>query len=101
MPSPVLEGLRGLSDHRRGSSGWKDYEPSEPWRIQIASLIKPVRQNKKHIQILYSQDQHWVCSYYDGENLFTYDSLNKKGFREGHFEYLRRLFPTYQFDLRP
>ncbi|KAK0080111.1 hypothetical protein PV326_008333, partial [Microctonus aethiopoides] len=78
-----------------------DYEPSEPWRIQIPNSIKPVPQNKKHIQILYSLDQHWVCSYYDGGNLFIYDSLNKQGFREGHFEYLSRLFPSYRFDLRP
>ncbi|KAK0076096.1 hypothetical protein PV326_011075, partial [Microctonus aethiopoides] len=118
--SPNLPGSSYLEEQlqqsdRRGSANGRDpqsqqcrnptqylyYEPSEPWRIQIPNSIKPVPQNKKHIQILHSLDQHWVCSYYDGGNLFIHDSLNKKGFQEGHFEYLSRLFPSYRYDLRP
>jgi len=43
-------------------------------------------------------DGHWVCSYYDRKNIFIYDSLNNKTLHKHHEQFLKRLFPTYDFD---
>ncbi|XP_036140365.1 uncharacterized protein LOC118644830 [Monomorium pharaonis] len=74
-----------------------DYKPVGTWRIQLPHLIQPVLQDAKHIQILYSSS-HWVCSYYDRKNIFIYDSLNNKILHKDHEQFLKRLFPTYDFE---
>ncbi|CAI6359592.1 unnamed protein product [Macrosiphum euphorbiae] len=59
--------------------------------------------NQKHIQILFkplsyiniSEMGHWVCSYYDTQNIFICDSATIK---TGHINYdkvLHKLFPSY------
>jgi len=79
-----------------------DYRPVETWRIQCLDTIQPVPKDKKHIQILHSSsslyDGHWVCSYYNTKNIFIYDSLNTKKLHKHHEEFLKRLFPTYDFE---
>ncbi|XP_067213884.1 serine/threonine-protein kinase 10-like [Linepithema humile] len=77
-----------------------DYKPEETWKLQRLEYIKPIPEDKKHIQILHST-QHWICSYYDRKNLFIYDSLNKKELHSDHEKFLRQLFPTYPFNERP
>lgn len=44
---------------------------------------------------------HWVCSYYDGKNIFIYDSLNNKTLHDYQKQFLVRLFLTYNFDRYP
>ena len=82
-----------------------DYRPVETWRIQKLDTIQPVSENKKHIQIIHSSsdssDGHWVCSYNDMKNIFIYDSLNNKKLHEHHKQFLKKLFPTYNFEKNP
>jgi len=82
-----------------------DYRPVETWRIQCLHTIQPILPDKKHIQILHSMsnpsDGHWVCSYYDRKNIFIYDSLNNKTMHKHHEQFLKRLFPTYEFEKNP
>jgi len=82
-----------------------EYTPVETWRVQLLDTIQPVPTDKKHIQILHSSsgpsDGHWVCSYYDKKNIFIYDSLNNKTLHKHHEQFLKRLFPTYDFDKNP
>ncbi|KAK0083923.1 hypothetical protein PV326_006471, partial [Microctonus aethiopoides] len=75
-----------------------DYEPAGMWQIYFLDKIQPVPKDKKHIQILHSSDGHWFCSFYDGINLFIYDSLKRKILHEDHKKFLRQLFPTYLVD---
>jgi len=86
-----------------------DYRPVETWRIQCLHTIQPMLPNKKHIQILHSMssvlDGHWICSYYDRKNvyiykeyIYIYDSLNNKTLHKHHEQFLKRLFPTYEFE---
>lgn len=77
------------------------YSPRETWRIQMPSTIEPVCPTDKHIQILHSAEQHWVCAYYDSQSIFIYDSFNSKRLYRTHETYLRKLFPFYQFDSKP
>ncbi|XP_078051957.1 uncharacterized protein LOC144478110 isoform X2 [Augochlora pura] len=63
-------------------------------------FIKPLQvQCKDNIQILFSGtsniDGHWVCSYYDGESIFIYDSLNTKWLHNDQEVFLRKLYPFY------
>jgi len=82
-----------------------EYTPVETWRIQCLNTIQPISIDKKHIQILHSSsnlsDGHWVCSYYDRKNIFIYDSLNNKTLHKHHEQFLKRLFPTYNFEKSP
>jgi len=84
---------------------YSNYRPVETWRIQCLDMIQPVSENTKHIQILHSSsdssDRHWVCSYYDTKNIFIYDSLNNKKLHRHHEQFLRKLFPTYNFEKKP
>jgi len=84
-----------------------EYTPVETWRIQLLDTIQPILIDKKHIQILYSSsgpgssDGHWVCSYYDRRNIFIYDSLNNKTLHKHHEQFLKKLFPTFDFVKNP
>jgi len=82
-----------------------DYRPVETWRVQCLDRIQPIPVDKKHIQILHSSsgpsDGHWVCSYYNRKNIFIYDSLNSKKLHKHHEQFLKRLFPTYDFKKYP
>jgi len=84
---------------------YSNYRPVETWRIQCLDTIQSVPEDKKHIQILHSSsalsDGHWVCSYYDTKRIFIYDSLNNKKLHKHHEQFLRRLFPTYNFENNP
>jgi len=71
------------------------------WKLYFPNNIKPVPENKKLMQILFSSNNHWVYSYYDRKNLFIYDSLNLKKLHSDYDIFLKRLFPTYSFDKRP
>src|SRR5580765_4860906 len=79
---------------------YSNYKPVETWRIQCLDTIQPVPESKKHIQILHSTS-HWVCSYYDTKNIFIYDLLNNKKLHRHHEQFLRKLFPTYNFEKNP
>jgi Ulp1 family protease len=78
-----------------------DYRPEDTWKLYFPNNIESVPENKKHIQILFSSNNHWVCCYFDRKKLFIYDSLNMKKLHSDHEKFLRGLFPTYPFDVRP
>jgi len=82
-----------------------EYTLVETWRIQLPDTIQLISIDKKHIQILHSSygplDGHWVCSYYDRKNIFIYDSLNNKTLHKHHEQFLKKLFPTFDFDKNP
>ena len=59
---------------------------------QRLERILPVPKKIKHIQILHSPG-HWICTYYDTNCLYIYDSLNNKTLHESHILFLRRLYP--------
>lgn len=50
------------------------YKPQHTGRLQVLSKIKPMAEGEKNIQILFSNSEHWLCSYYDGKLLYIYDS---------------------------
>ncbi|XP_067216884.1 uncharacterized protein [Linepithema humile] len=87
-----------------------DYRPEGTWKIQLPQYIESVAENKKHIQILFSSNNHWilfssnnhwVCGYYDKKNIFIYDSFNIKKLHKDHEQFLIHLFPFYSFDKQP
>lgn len=62
--------------------------------------IEPVSCHEKHIEILdvsENQNGHWVCSFYDGNKVFIYDSLNSKLLNENCNVFLKKLYPFYDF----
>lgn len=64
--------------------------------LQMLDEIKPIDKSKSHIQILFSGSYkcgHWICSYYDKNVLFIYDSLNNKCLNEDQRKFLSRLYP--------
>ena len=92
-----------------------NYRPVETWRVQLLDTIPPIPTNEKHIQFLYSslsRDNandnwllygrgNWVCSYYDRKNIFIYDFLNNKRLEKDHEQFLKKLFPAYDFIQNP
>ncbi|KYN14475.1 hypothetical protein ALC57_13321 [Trachymyrmex cornetzi] len=62
-----------------------DYRPVETWRIQLLNTIQPV----------------WTLGFYNRKNIFIYDSLNNKMLHKQHELFLKKLFPTYEFDKNP
>ena len=45
--------------------------------------------------IVGGKDGHWVCSYYDGNSIFIYDSLNSGQLHSDHHIFLNQLYPDY------
>ena len=52
--------------------------------LQTPQLIPTVLEHLEHIQILHScdgskqqLDGHWICTYYDTQSIYIYDSLNQ------------------------
>ena len=54
------------------------------------------RDNANYNWLLYGRG-YWVCSYYDRKNIFIYDSLNNKRLEKDHEQFLKKLFPSYDF----
>lgn len=64
--------------------------------LQTPDLIKAIKVGEKHIQILFNGSKtagHWICSYYDGQMVYIYDSLNTGRLNQDQFSYLSRLYP--------
>lgn len=63
------------------------------------SLIKPIAEGRKHIQILNNSGcKHWICSYYDGNLISLYDTffnLDPNNIPKEYIEFLMPLFPFY------
>lgn len=74
------------------------YSPRETYRVQMLATIIPILPTQKHIQLLFADDNHWVCTYYDTKSIFVYDSLNKKRLHADHQKFLKALLPFYPFD---
>ncbi|KAJ8684519.1 hypothetical protein QAD02_020311 [Eretmocerus hayati] len=66
-------------------------------------LIRPIARGTRHLQIIHCcTDQcneclggHWICFFYDGENIFIYDSLNLKSLYKNAEDFLRALCPFF------
>ncbi|KAJ8684985.1 hypothetical protein QAD02_020778 [Eretmocerus hayati] len=66
-------------------------------------LVRPISRGTRHLQIIHCcTDQcneclggHWICFYYDGENIFIYDSLNLKSLYKNAEDFLRALCPFF------
>ena len=71
------------------------FDPQETFLIQNPSNIKPIPENQKHIQILYSRN-HWIYTYYDGHSISIFDSLYDNQLDDLHKIYLNRLYPNYE-----
>jgi len=83
-------------------ASFSDYRPIETWRIQCLLRYNLYYQIKTIYKYCMSNlsDGHWVCSY-DRKNIFIYDSLNNKTMHKHHEQFLKRLFPTYEFEKNP
>lgn len=58
--------------------------------------IREVPADTKHIQILHNRARlHWICSFYNTENIAIYDSMYKDDSIEDYIDYLYALFPYY------
>ena len=82
-----------------------DYKPQGSYLVQKPWKIKPINKDETHIEILHSYDGenaqqlgHWVCSYYNGQYLYIYDSLNLQNLHVHHKTYLERLYPFLSLD---
>ncbi|KAJ8674464.1 hypothetical protein QAD02_005726 [Eretmocerus hayati] len=77
------------------------FQPIQTWQFQH-NLYETIPQTKRHLQILYStplptsQIGHWICTYYDLNTLYLYDSLNSSKLHHDFERYLRKLHP-YSF----
>ena len=72
------------------------------------SDIMPLNDSRNtHLQIIHTNNTHWVCCYYDRSSIFIYDSL--KSTRERNIysvdieilNYLKALFPFHDFQQKP
>ncbi|KAG8228986.1 hypothetical protein J437_LFUL009545 [Ladona fulva] len=84
-------------------SACTEFKPQNVFFIGALEFIKPVR--RRHIQILPERamgNTHWICTFYDGQYLHIYDSLNRNQLTTGQEAYLKRMFPQtfpcYCFD---
>ena len=69
--------------------------------LQTPERIREVPRNQKHVQILFSTDGHWVCSYYDTKSIYIYDSMNYNNLHEDHISFLSALHPYCFSEKRP
>ncbi|CAK1598253.1 unnamed protein product [Parnassius mnemosyne] len=70
-----------------------DYVHRDTLNLVRPERIEPVPKLKKHIQILFSQNGHWVCSFYDTKKVYVYDSLNSGSLHNDQKNFLQHLFP--------
>ena len=74
-----------------------NFRPQSVLLVDNTTLIEPISEGSKHLQLLYSLDAgsrigHWICSYYDGEIINIYDSMNFKHLHPLHENYLKALY---------
>lgn len=68
----------------------------------LTKYVVPVPVSKKKIQILYGGKTnsrtaigHWVCTYYDGHTIHTYNSLKHIPLLDNQLTYLNALYPHH------
>ena len=76
------------------------YQPVDTLLLNKLRRIPENPIDRKHLQILYNRPLvgkvgHWICCYYDTENLTIYDSLNSKRLKRDHRIFLEKLHPHY------
>lgn len=65
----------------------------------LIKYITAVPKNKKNIQILYggstdgSTIGHWICTFFDGNTIYVYNSLKSMNLFQNQLSYLEALFP--------
>ncbi|XP_044003627.1 uncharacterized protein LOC122849104 isoform X2 [Aphidius gifuensis] len=82
-----------------------NYEFIRCWTLQHADLAVQIPANSKHIQILHTAAEdishpnaykmiggHWICSYYDGDLIHIYDSVNNSNLDNQIIKKLRMLY---------
>lgn len=76
-----------------------EFNPQNVFFIGALEFVRPVV--VPHIQILsgnptsVEQITHWICTYYDGQNIHVYDSLNFQRLSPEQQQYLYQLFPHH------
>ncbi|OXU18091.1 hypothetical protein TSAR_012469 [Trichomalopsis sarcophagae] len=91
------------------------YKPYSTLYLQNTSKISQINENNKHIQILFQRGStvgHFICTYYDTNTLFVYDSMNNKKLHSDVSTVIKKLhpycfneqrkpitFPTVQFQI--
>lgn len=82
-------------------SSWADNACTTKWEtFQVLFSCNDLRPKDANGCLLPIEGGHWVCSYYDGNRLYVYDSLNGKRLHTHHLLFLRKLYPYYDFDHR-
>lgn len=80
------------------------YQPQRTESIYNKKIVaKPCQSEKSDIQVLYGENDHWVCTYYTGMMIFIYDSghnwrsclVDYK--QKGVLEKLYPFLPSYGF----
>lgn len=83
-----------------------DFRPQNVFYIGVLTFVSPVAGS--HIQIIsgnptsLEQITHWICTYYDGQFIHIYDSLNMRRLLPEQQEFLDRLFlhkPPVKFEM--
>lgn len=75
-----------------------DYDLRDTLYLARLEKIEAVPQHKKHIEILYSTDNHWICSYYNTKKIYIYDSLNRFSLNNDQIIFLQHLYPYFNID---
>ncbi|KAL7306213.1 hypothetical protein TKK_0001653 [Trichogramma kaykai] len=74
-----------------------DFEVHEVQFFSYVELIQPSTSNK-HLQIIGGfLFEHWICIYYNGQDLYIYDSLNRVElilFAADEIQYLQKRYPS-------
>ena len=74
------------------------FEPQNVFFIGALEFVQPLPRDKKHFQLLSGNltdveaITHWICTYYDGNSVFIFDSLNRQILDNEQKQYLNRLF---------
>lgn len=72
------------------------YKPCSTLYLQNTSKILQINEQNKHIQILFQHSHtvgHFICTYYDTNSLFVYDSINNTELHSDFIKVLEKLHP--------
>ncbi|XP_063927441.1 uncharacterized protein LOC135140714 isoform X2 [Zophobas morio] len=81
------------------ASRFLNFRPIDVHLIALPQFVRPISHLRKHIQIISGvsgqphQITHWICTYYDGNVINIYDSLNRESLYPEMEFFFNRLFP--------
>ena len=77
------------------------FNPRDTVLLFATQRIVEYPKEERHIQILFSTDKHWICSYYNTNAIYIYDSFYHGFLHEDHVKFLSALHPYCFYENKP